>query len=235
MSDGSKRALRVHKYTELSTEYIENGKMNEAIEIVKKYKKLVLSIAPKPQVYSSAMHIQSLAAVNQERRHGVSVDKFVVDCKHVIFAAGQQSARGLAQVLGFQNGSDIDIHQHRSKLMEKCGQQIALHRADFEKYPQDEQPGLKKLYAEYASLTPDTIQQLVRNGACWLRPGKADGSRNSAAVWRTTAQGESAEDYLKEINFYVSYILFEKARVETVSCNRGKPEPSRFVQRQTLP
>eukprot|EP00966_Prymnesium_polylepis_P175656 4065334-Prymnesium_polylepis.1 len=149
------------------------------------------------------MHIQSLAAVNQERRHGVSVDKFVVDCKHVIFAAGQQSARGLAQVLGFQNGSDIEIHQHRSKLMEKCGQQIALHRADFEKYPQDEQPGLKKLYAEYASLTPDTIQQLVRNGACWLRPGKADGSRNSAAVWRTTAQGESAEDYLKEINFYV--------------------------------
>jgi hypothetical protein len=235
VSDGSKRALRVHKYTELSTEYIENGKMNEAIEIVKKYKKLVLSIAPKPQVYSSAMHIQSLAAVNQERRHGVSVDKFVVDCKHVIFAAGQQSARGLAQVLGFQNGSDIEIHQHRSKLMEKCGQQIALHRADFEKYPQDEQPGLKKLYAEYASLTPDTIQQLVRNGACWLRPGKADGSRNSAAVWRTTAQGESAEDYLKEINFYVSYILFEKARVEEVSCNRGKPEPSRFVQRQTLP
>ena len=91
------------------------------------------------------------------------------------------------------------------------------------------------MYAEYASLTPDTIQQLVRNGACWLRPGKADGSRNSAAVWRTTAQGESAEDYLKEINFYVSYILFEKARVEEVSCNRGKLEPSRFVQRQTLP
>ena len=205
--DGTKSALQVHKYTELGA-YPERGKMFEALEMAKTLREK-LKDAPTPKKYASDLHIERLS---QSGLSGVNPEKYVMDCKNVIFAEGKQSAQGLAKVLGFDDDTSI-----RTKCDKLATENEGIRQAwdddwkrdlepVFESAPKESNLGklddLRALHAEYMSLDESTVKKLADAGACFLR-------------------GETAGAYLQDIKGKLRYILLEPVRVEPVASNVG--------------
>jgi hypothetical protein len=163
---------------------------------------------------------------------GSSVDKYVVDCAHVIFSEGQQSARGLAEVLGYKD--DEAIHASRAEMVKQAQLKDAYMSrletwddlkgapVDFERFEKvGDSDGLKKLYAEYLNLTAKTVDDLFCARGCALFPPEKVELLGKAETDESIPKGYQSVDFLEKVRWHVRYIIFGTAKEGTVPANTG--------------
>jgi hypothetical protein len=138
------------------------------------------------------MHIYQLTSASADGGGtGVSHGKFVSVPGGAGFAAGEESARGLAVCLGFDN--EVDLH---TKLAARYCPGVS------------NPDGLTKLRGELGAITEEDIATLANDGAIWL-------------VTKLSGEKETAAEYLHEVRANAAYVFDEPAVQAAVTSNDG--------------